>query len=66
MVIEDGDLFKKDNIGEEEFRNGFAALKRRHKLKAIKETFRKLRVCLKRDPRDKWIVICFCKKVLYK
>ena len=55
-MIEDGDLFKEDDIGEEEFRNSFAALKRRHKLKKIKETFRKFRVCLKGDPRDKWIV----------
>ena len=55
MMIEDGDPFKDKDIGEEEDRNTFSALKKRHKLKAIKETFRKFRICLKGDPRDKQI-----------
>ena len=53
MMIEDGELFKEENVGEEENRNNFTSLKKKHKLKAIKETFRKFRPCLKGDPRDK-------------
>ena len=53
MMIEDGDLFKEENIGEEENRNSFTSLKKKNKLEAIKETFRKFRTCLKGDPRDK-------------
>ena len=55
VMIEDGDLFKDKYIGEEEDRYTCSTLKKRHKLKAIKETFRKFRACLKGDPRDKWI-----------
>ena len=46
MMFEDKDQFKDENIGEEENRNSFTALKRNRKLKAIKETFRRFRVCL--------------------
>ena len=53
MMIEDGDLFKEENFGEEENRNSFTSLKKKHKLKAIRKTFRKFRTCLKGDPRDK-------------
>ena len=56
MMIEDGDLMKDEEIGLEDDRNGFTSLKKRNKLKAIKETFRKFRSCLKGDPRDKWIL----------
>ena len=41
----------------EKDRNGFTNLKKRNKLKAIKETFWKFRSCLKGDPRDKWIIL---------
>ena len=57
MMIEDGNLFKEENIGEEENRNSFTSLKKKNKLKSIKETFRKFRTCLKRDPRDKYIIL---------
>ena len=52
-MIEDGDLMKDEEIGLEDVRNGFTSLRKRNKLKAIKETFRKFRSCLKGDPRDK-------------
>ena len=54
-MIEDGDLYKDEDIGEEEYIHTFSTLKKRHKLKTIKETFIKFRACLKGDPRDKWI-----------
>jgi len=57
MMIEDGDLLKNEESGLEEHRNGFTNLKRKNKLKAIKETFRNFRSCLKGDPRDKWITL---------
>ena len=55
MMIEDGDLFKNDDIGTEVVRNTFTTLKKKNKLKAIKETFRKYRACLKDEARDKWL-----------
>ena len=57
MMVEDGDLLKEEDIRLEEDRNGFTVVKKRNKLKAIKETFRKFRVCIKSDPRDKWIAL---------
>ena len=57
MMIEDGDLMKDEEIGLEDHRNGFTSLRRKNKLKAIKETFRKFRSCLKGEPRDKWIIL---------
>ena len=57
MMIEDEYLLKDEEIGLEEHRNGFTNLKRKNKLKAIKETFRNFRSCLKGDPRDKWITL---------
>ena len=57
ITVEDGDYFKEEDIEEEELRSGFTASKKRKKLKAIKETFRKFRVCLKGDPRDKWMAL---------
>ena len=53
VMIEDGDLFKDKYIGEEEDRYTCSTLKKRYKLKAIKETFRNFRAYLKGDPRDK-------------
>ena len=52
-MIMNSDLFKEDDIGEEIDRASFTALKKRQKLKAIKETFRNFRTCLKGEPRDK-------------
>ena len=57
MMIKDGDLMKDEEIGLEDHRNGFTSLRRKNKLKAIKETFRKFRSCLKGEPRDKWIIL---------
>ena len=53
MIIEDEVLFKDEDIEKEEDRHTYSALKKRHKWKFIKETFKKFRACLKRDPRDK-------------
>ena len=64
IMIEDGELFKEEDIGEEYHRDRFTVLKRKHKLKAIKDTFRKFRVCLKGDPRDKWIALTYNLPVL--
>lgn len=47
MMIEDGYLFKEEDIGEEAVRDTFTAAKKINKSKAIKETFRKFRACLK-------------------
>ena len=44
MMIDNGDLFKVEDIGEEDDRSSVSALKKRHILKAIKEAFRKFRV----------------------
>ena len=55
MMIEDGGLFKNDDIGEETVPNTFTALKNKNKLKAIKETFRKFRAYLKGETRDTWL-----------
>ena len=55
IISEDEDLFKEQDIGEEGDRHNLSALKKRHKLKNIKETFRKFRVCLKENSRDMWI-----------
>ena len=55
MMIEDRDIFKDEDIGEDEDRYTFAALKKRNKLKVIKETSRKFRACLKGEARDKWL-----------
>ena len=57
MMIEDGELLKDEEIGSEEDKKGFTNLKKRNKLKAIKETFAKFRSCLKGDPRDKYITL---------
>ena len=40
MMIENGDLLKDEDIGEEKERHTLTALKKRNKLKATKETFR--------------------------
>ena len=55
IISEDEDLFKEQDIGEEGDRHNLSALKKRHKLKNIKETFRKFRACLKENSRDMWI-----------
>ena len=55
MMIEDGDLSKNDDIGEEATRNTFTALNKKKKLKAIKETYRKFRACLKGETRENWL-----------
>ena len=57
MMIVDGDIFKEDDIGEEIDRASFTGLKKRQKLKAIKDTFGKFRTCLKVELRDKCITL---------
>ena len=55
MMIKDGNLYKEEDIKEEVTRETFIAAQRRNKLKAIKETFRKFRACLKGEAREPWI-----------
>ena len=57
MMIVDGDIFKEDDIGEEIDRASFTGIKKRQKLKAIKDTFGKFRTCLKVELRDKCITL---------
>ena len=55
LMIEDGDLFKEDEIGTEEDDRPFTANNRRLKLVSIKEVYRKFRSCLKGEARESWL-----------
>ena len=55
MLIEDGDLFKEDNIGTEENDRPFNAARNKTKFTSIKEVSRNFRSCLKGEARDTWL-----------
>ena len=57
LLIEDGDLFKEDEIGSEESDRSFTSARDRDKLVAIKEVYRKFRFYLKGEVRDTWLRI---------
>ena len=58
MLVEDGDLFKEDEIGAETARATWGSVdNQRDKLQAIKEVYRKFKACLKGQARDKWVDI---------
>ena len=55
LLIEDGYLLKQDEIGSENHDRPFSAAKKRKKLVAKKEVYRKVGSCLKGEARDTWL-----------
>ena len=63
FLIEDGDLFKEDEIGKE-INRPFMAETTRNKLRGIKEVYRKFRLCLKGEAGDTWLNLVEDQKIL--